>query len=119
MTTRGRPILAFETRLAPESPPEIVVSVRVANGWCQHWACGVAGVYRRFPVTETWKALEIRLDADEWWLFQVGDAEPFGPHKRNFSVISNVVLVFGGPGMTEPGPGRGTVLVRNVHLRER
>ena len=121
VTTRGRPILAFETRLAPESPPGIVVSVRVANGWCQHWAYGVAGVYRRFPVTETetWKEIEIRLDSDEWWLFQVGDAEPFGPHKRNFSIISNVVLVFGGPGMTEPGPGRGTVLVRKVHLKER
>jgi len=120
VTTRGRPILAFETRLAPESPPEISVSVRLANGWCQHWAYGVSGVYRRFPVTETWRTVEIPLDSDEWWHFAVGDNEPFGPRKRDFSIISAVVLVFGGSsGMTEPGPGRGTVLIRSVHLRER
>jgi hypothetical protein len=120
VTTRGRSILAFETRLAPESPPEIFVSVRVANGFCQHWAYGADGRYLLFQVTETWNPIEIWLTRDErWWLFAVDGNYAFGPQNPDFSLISSVVLVFGGPGMNEPGPGRGTVLIRNVHLRER
>jgi len=125
VTTRRRAILAFETRLSEESYsgasmlPEIFVSVRVANGWCQHWAYGSAGRYLPFQVTDTWNMVEVRLTSDTWWLFAVGDTNAFGPHTPDFSIISAVVLILGGPGAYEPGPGRGTVLIRNVHLKER
>jgi len=118
VTRRDRPILAFETRLGPESPPGIFISIRVANGFCQHWAYGLDGRYLAFPVTEAWNRIEIRLTSDEWWLFAVDGNYAYGPRNPDFNIISSVVLVLGGAGMTEPGPGRGTVLVRNLHLRE-
>jgi hypothetical protein len=123
-----RRTLAFETRLAAESHPvagvplKTCVSVRIINGWCQHWAYGSGGRYRLFPVTDTWEMreapIETPLNSDKWWLFATDGNHLFGPREPDFSIISSVIFVFGGDGLSEPGPGRGTVLIRNVHLKK-
>jgi len=128
VATNGRSVLAFETRLSPEAhsgpsiSPEIYIAVRVVNGLCQHWAHGSEyGPTRRyflFQVKQDWNTIKIPLTSKaEWWVFADGN-HIFGPRTPDFSYISSLVIVFGGDGTHEPGPGSGTVLIRNVHLRE-
>jgi hypothetical protein len=125
VTTRGRPILALDARLSTEvaadarALPEVFIAARVVNGWCQHWAYGPGpGRYRLMQVTDAWSTIEIPLTAKDWWLFTSDGNHCFGPSKQDFSIIASLVLEFGSDGIDRPGPGRATVLIRRVYLKD-
>jgi len=124
ITTRGRPILALDARLSTDiysdasALPEVFVAARVINGWCQHWAYGPgAGRYRLLPIAGAWNTIEIPIASDDWWLFTSDGNHFFGPSEQNFSIIASLVLEFGSDGIDRPGPGRATVLIREIYLK--
>jgi hypothetical protein len=125
VTTRGARALAFDARVAPAEQSdsgalsEVFIAVRVVNGWFQHWAYGPgAGSYRLLSIRDQWATIEILLNAEGWWLFGSDGNYCFGPQRRDFAVIASLVIEFGSEGLERPGPGRGTVQIRNVRLQD-
>lgn len=116
----SRTKLVFEARFVPDAGAlaDIDIAVRVVNGWYQHWSYGNAGSYRVLHVQDQWKTLTVSLEnrSDCWWWFKSDGNKYYGPEHPDLGILAGVVLEFGGKKKDRPGPGRGTISIRNIRL---
>uniref|UniRef100_Q028V0 DUF4062 domain-containing protein n=1 Tax=Solibacter usitatus (strain Ellin6076) TaxID=234267 RepID=Q028V0_SOLUE len=119
VATKNRKHIRFEAQLAPDSDlAEACIAVRVVNAWYQHWAYGPGGgTYSLQKITRDPDPVTISVPLDgRWWLFPADGNHTYGPPGFDYRVIASIILEFGGPASQIPGPGKGTVLLRDVRL---
>lgn len=68
---------------------------------------------------DSWVTLSIDLHADTWTLFGADGNCRYGGAQPDFSLISAVIIEFGGWSKQRPGPGLGVVQVKDFRLVDR
>jgi len=121
-----QPFLGFEARIPSEASSKqgllkkVSVSMRVVNGWMQHWEYGDRPREpTKFSVEgPDWERFNVNLDKTTLWNRFDADGNHLGaPLAPDFSVICCVIFEFGAPNARGlPGPGKGMVEVRKVQL---
>lgn len=88
--------LFFEARILEDAPQEeLKISVRIMNGWFQHWKPMQGAAVRYFKVTKSWNAFHVLLKAGEWQLFESDGNRFYAPQQADFSIIMSVIFIFG------------------------
>jgi hypothetical protein len=112
--------LSLEARV-PAGQPEVALTVRLVNGWLQHWEyttpSGVPAMFS-IPASGEFKRMLVDLaDQSRWRLFPSDGNRVCGPKAADFNVIVGVVLELGtsNPG-ARPGAGESIADIRDVRL---
>jgi hypothetical protein len=127
------PMPTFEVRSLP--PPQgadgspgdgksrvLALCVRVVDAHYTHGEYGfIEGQPNliKMPSNGTWRTVQVDLGGSTWAKFSP-DGNHLNPSKKpDFSILSSLVLEFGGESSLRPGRGGGHIQVRRIRLEPR
>ena len=111
--------LGFSIRQVESDKGRLCLAFRLIDRFGSHWAFAKGDTYQMESLdSHSPKTVRLDLAAPTWVLFGADGNWRYAGNEPDFSLVSAVVIEFGGPAKQRPGPGSGVVEVTGFKLAD-